>query len=45
MHNEILTFNKIAYGNKGISEKNRQLLEKIEKAQQHLENLEEKGDR
>lgn len=36
---------KLSEINKEISEKNRVLLEKIEKAQKHLENLEEKGDR
>ena len=36
---------KLSEINKGISEKNRLLLEKIEKTQQHLANLGEKGDR
>ncbi|WP_338960462.1 MotA/TolQ/ExbB proton channel family protein [Fusobacterium nucleatum] len=36
---------KLSEINNGISEKNRVLLEKIEKTQQHLANLEEKGDR
>ena len=36
---------KLSEINKGISEKNRLLLEKIEKTQQHLVNLGEKGDR
>ena len=36
---------KLSEINNGISEKNRVLLEKIEKTQQHLANLGEKGDR